>query len=217
MTKVLVLTVLALTALSGRAQTMKEIFSDLPDSILPTLTRNDRLDCIDFIENNLTNTVNNALDGKTRLTVLTDSLAKIQLSLMTEVQICKLPVESVPNGQTDGFVICLVHSSDVRGWDSVLRFYDSAWRPLDASRMITLPRTEDFIVHADSVDSTGYANIVNKAGLPLVRADFNGTCITLSYTSSNSADHGFRESVLPYVRPEIRMGWDARQRRFVRL
>lgn len=216
MTKVLILTVLALTALPGRAQTMKEIFSDLPDSILPTLTRNDRLDCIDFIENNLTNEVNNVLDGKTRLTLLTDSLAKIRLSLMTEVQICKLPVASTSAGQTGGFVICLVHSSDVRGWDSVLRFYDSAWRPLDASRMITMPQTEDFIMRADSVDGVCYANIVDKAGLPLVRTDFNGTCLTLSYTSSNSADSDFRETVLPYVRPEIRMQWDAGLMKFVR-
>lgn len=195
---------------------MKQIFSDLPDSVLPTLTRNDRLDCIDFIENNLTNEVRNALDGKTRLTVLTENLAKVQLSLMSEVQICKLPVSSTSTGQTGDFIICLVHSSDVRGWDSVLQFYDNAWRPLDASSMISMPQTEDFVVQADSVDSTGYANIVDKAGFPLVRADFNGTDLTLSYTSSNSADEDFREKVLPYVRPEIRMQWNAEQRRFVR-
>ncbi len=217
MTKVLILTVLALTVLPCKGQTMREIFSELPDSILPTLTRNDRLDCIDFIENNLTNEVNNALDGKTRLTFLSDSLAKIQLSLMTEVQICKLPVTSVSAGQADGFVICLVHSSDVKGWDSVLQFYNSAWQPLDANRIISMPQTEDFIVHADSVDNVGYTNIVDKAGLPLVHADFNGTELTLTYTSSNSADHDFRELVLPYVRPEIQMRWDAEQRKFVKL
>lgn len=209
MTKAFVTVILVLVTLSCQAQTMKEIFSELPDSVLPTLTRNDRLDCIDFIENNLTNEVNNALDGKTRLTALTDNLAKVQVSKRTELQICKLPLDG-------GYVICLIHSSNIGAWDSTIRFYDSKWKLLDSNSLIRLPETKDFIVRADSLDDSEYVNIINKAGVPLVRADFEGTTLTLSYTSSNHADQDFQTQVLTYVKPEIRFKWDADKPGFTR-
>ena len=58
------------------AQTMKQIFQTLPDTILPSLTKNDRLDLIDLIENNMQNEVTNQLKGKSRMTLLTPNLTK---------------------------------------------------------------------------------------------------------------------------------------------
>lgn len=191
------------------SQTMKEIFATLPDSILPSLTKNDRLDCIDFIENNMTTEVNNALKGKTRLTVLTDNLAKIQVSPLTEMQICKLAT-------ANGYIICLVHSSNVGGWDSTIRFYDSTWKLLDTSKFIDLPTTSDYIPQPADMDASAYSNIINLADFPLIQADFDNTTLSLIYTSSNSNDEKYKTTVLPLVQPVIKFNWNAADMHFVR-
>ena len=41
---------------------MRDVFAQMPDSVLPAVTRNNRLDCIDFIDNNLEAKVRNAFD-----------------------------------------------------------------------------------------------------------------------------------------------------------
>jgi len=104
------------------AQTMKQIFQTLPDSILPSLSKNDRLDLIDLYENKMQNEVNNQLRGKSRMTVLTENLTKIQLSELAEVQLCKLPTP-------DSYLICMIHSVKADAWDSNTRFYNPDWTP----------------------------------------------------------------------------------------
>ena len=44
---------------------MRQVFAEMPDSILGILTKYNRLDCIDFIENNLPAKVENRLGGQT--------------------------------------------------------------------------------------------------------------------------------------------------------
>ena len=103
-------------------QTMKQLFTTLPDTILPSLSKNDRLDMVDFIENNMKNEVTNRLRGKSRLTMLTENLVKIQLSELTEVQLCKLPTP-------DSYLICMIHSVKADTWDSTAKFYNPDWTP----------------------------------------------------------------------------------------
>jgi len=104
----------------ANGQTIKQIFQTLPDTILPSLSKNDRLDLIDLFENNMKNEVTNRLKGKSRMTLLTTNLAKIQLSELAEVQLCLLPTP-------DSYLICLIHSVKTDAWDSTVRFYNPDW------------------------------------------------------------------------------------------
>ena len=118
--KLLTILILLVVSMRGNAQTMKELFTNMPDTILPSLSKNDRLDMIDLIENKMTNEVTNQLRGKSKMTVLTDNLAKIQLSELAEVQLCKL---STP----DSYLICMIHSVKADAWDSTTKFYNPDW------------------------------------------------------------------------------------------
>lgn len=117
----IIIALLCLTT-AANAQTMKQLFTTLPDTILPSLSKNDRLDMVDLIENNMKNEVTNQLKGKSRLTLLTDNLAKIQLSELVEVQLCKLPTP-------DNYLICMIHSVKTDAWDSTTKFYNPDWTP----------------------------------------------------------------------------------------
>ena len=50
-----------------QAQKMRDVFAAMPDSVLGIMTKNNRLDCIDFIENDMEAKVRNRFDGLSRL------------------------------------------------------------------------------------------------------------------------------------------------------
>ena len=147
------LTILALLIVSFEcnAQTIKQIFQTLPDTILPSLTKNDRLDLIDLFENNMQNEVTNQLKGKSRMTHLTTNLTKIRLSELSEVQFCLLPT-------TTSYLICFVHSVKTDAWDSSIRFYNPDWTP--ATNILSLSsigHTAMTFLHYDFTDDTTLA------------------------------------------------------------
>lgn len=72
-------------ALSSNAQTMTTIIQTMPDSILPQLTRNNRLDFIDYLASNMKAETTNRLGGKSEMTILSDTYTNIRLSESAEV------------------------------------------------------------------------------------------------------------------------------------
>lgn len=59
---------------------MRDIFASAPDSVFPLLTRNNRLDCIDFIENKMPARVKNRLDNVVELLKLGDAYLQLRTS-----------------------------------------------------------------------------------------------------------------------------------------
>ena len=57
-----------LWALGLSAQiTVRDLLKSMPDSVIPYLTENNRLDMIDFMESNMDAVVTNTLGGKSQL------------------------------------------------------------------------------------------------------------------------------------------------------
>ena len=75
-------------SLSGlHAQTrMRDVFASAPDSVFPLLTRNNRLDCIDFVENKMPARVKNRLDEVVELQSLTDHYLCLRTSERSQVE-----------------------------------------------------------------------------------------------------------------------------------
>ena len=79
---------------------VRDAFKAMPDSLLPYLTTNDRLDLIDFIDANMKSEVANLLEGKTQMTALTDDSLSLQLNELVVLDLCLEPVDT-------GTVVCL--------------------------------------------------------------------------------------------------------------
>lgn len=60
-----------------QAQKMRDVFAAMPDSVLGIMTKNNRLDCIDFIENDMEAKVRNRFDGFSVLKALTGGLSRL--------------------------------------------------------------------------------------------------------------------------------------------
>lgn len=130
------------TLASSPSFQMRDVFATLPDSILPTVTRNNRLDCIDFIENNMEAKVRGSFGEYVTLEALTPTYLRFATSTSAYIEMKLLPA-------ADSLIICFV-STVVTGADSLqlkdssVRFYTTGWQPLPASDFLAIPSVPAF-------------------------------------------------------------------------
>ncbi len=88
-----------LTALSVSAhcQSMADVLRTMPDSVMPLLTLNDRLDLVDEWQAGVKAEVKNRLGGMVTLTELSDTKAVLQTSSLSTVT---LELTTMPDGTT---------------------------------------------------------------------------------------------------------------------
>lgn len=142
MRKILLLSVLFLVTAFSRAQLkMRDVFAQLPDSVLPLMTLNNRLDCIDFIENNMEARVKNKFNDQVVLEVLTDDYLSIRTSEGSAVEM-KLVTQA---GDT---LICVNRTYFGPAEDSEIRLYDIDWQLV---RVVQRPEVKEFLKSRDSI------------------------------------------------------------------
>ena len=125
--------------LAGATINMRDIIKSLPDSIIPLLSENNRLDMIDFMDSGMKAEVTNVLNGKCSMLTLSDQYTKIQLTESSVVEMIlletQMPVDSVNQ------VLCVVKTfgTDIR--ESTVDFYSVKGRSLSIA---------DYMVHLDA-------------------------------------------------------------------
>ena len=127
--------------------TMRDAFQQAPQSLMPYLTENDRLDLIDFLDSGMKAEVTNQLGGKSELLRLTERFLSLNLSQGLSMKMLLLdspePVDSVTQ------VICLVRTYGIDCRESTVQFYSMKWRQLlTADYMEALPQ-ETFLADLD--------------------------------------------------------------------
>lgn len=83
-------------ATSLQAQEARHAFVNMPDSILPTLTKINRADCIDFLDSHMRALVKNRFDQESEMTRLTKDYIAMQLSPMQQFEMKLLPTSEPP-------------------------------------------------------------------------------------------------------------------------
>lgn len=117
--------------------TMGEVLKSMPDTLVPYLTGNNRLDMIDFKEARMKAEVRNAQEGRSELVTLTDRYADLVLNEAHRMQLRLLDV--VPAVDSCQYVICIVDTYGTEARESTIRFFSLTWRQLDAAQFVTLP------------------------------------------------------------------------------
>ena len=149
MKRITILLFLVAFTLTASAQTLKEAIKEMPDEVLPLLTKNDRLDFIDYLASNAKAEVKNKLGTPSEMTALTDDYAHIRMTEVSEVS-----MKLLQKGTEQ--VICMVSTCQVDSmFDSEIRFYDMKWNLLDTKQFVDIPNTNDFqqlVLSAQSSD-----------------------------------------------------------------
>lgn len=144
------------------AQTrLRDMWVAMPNEIVPLLTENNRLDMIDFVENNMEAKVRNIFEGWSTMDTLTDNYLRCSITPHSDIQMRLLPA-----GDTV-CVVAVVNTSRTPEAVSTIRFYNMDWT--DADVTFTMPAVELF---ADSCDVQALKEL---ADLPLVKMELSAT------------------------------------------
>ena len=131
-----VLLVFLALQLAGRAAepvSMRDVFRAMPDSLLPYLTANNRLDFIDFIDSGMKAEVRNSLGGQSLMTSLTADSLSLTLNDQSRVDIMLLDIECEPIDSCSQ-VVALVWTVGKAPLpqETLFECYSVRWRKLDA-------------------------------------------------------------------------------------
>lgn len=149
--RIVVFYILVMLACAVQAQVrMIDVFKSMPDSLVPYLTANNRLDCLDFKEAKMKAEVQNALGGKSELVTLNGQYADLQLNDAHRMEMRLLdttePVDSCLQ------LIGIIHTYGTDVQESKVQFYSLRWHELPVANYITLPQ-EMFTVTFDETQS----------------------------------------------------------------
>ena len=152
------------------AQTrIRDIYAEAPDSIFPLLTKNNRLDQIDFRENNMKADVKNKFEDHSELLVLSERYLKLQLSKHCIVEMRLL------NDST----FCMVQTYNAPASDSQIRFFDTSWNELPQT--VERPSVDEFLSEDVDID----VRLALQA-LPLIKASLSENSETVTFELQTS-------------------------------
>lgn len=113
-------------------QLLRQCFKTIPDSLLPTLSHNNKLDMLDFMDSKMKAEVDNLLGGKSEMTLLTADSITVQVSEALKVSLLMLtPTEPIDSCK---HVIALVrtYGADPKQQESTVAYYRPGWQRLSA-------------------------------------------------------------------------------------
>lgn len=115
------------------AQTMRDVVKQIPDTIVPLLTRNNLLDFPDYIDSQMRAELTNRLGGTSEMQQLTDDYTSIKLNGASTLQLKLLP-------QGKKKIVCLVRTYTVNDsiGDSQIQFYTTEWKPLPTKKYLNV-------------------------------------------------------------------------------
>lgn len=161
---------------SAYAEDLRTLFLNMPDSIMPTLTRSDRMDFLDFKDIGMKARAMNKLGGESVMTELSERMLSVTTSGSGKVDMVLLPRKNGSN------LICIIKTVTARYDDSRLEFYNENWTPVDAKQLIKLPRFDDYLTReALRQDSLSYFKKLSILRLQSITAVENA--LEFRYTS----------------------------------
>jgi len=179
--RIIILPVLLMSlATAAQTQRIRDLFAAAPDEVLPLMTKNNRLDCIDFIENKMEARVKDKFDNDVILEELTDDYLRIVTSSASTVEM-KLVYPAASDGRRDTSVVVYV-AETCKGptADTQVRAYDRNWNFI---REVPRPEVSEFIRQDSALSDDARTDIVVEAKiLPLIKGSLSKTDDTLTWT-----------------------------------
>ena len=121
---------------SAQEPSMRDVFRQMPDSLMPYLTQNDRLDFIDFIDSNMKAEVSNRMGGSSELTALTSDSLSIRMSDALRVDMLLLALDEPIDTIRQVVVMAETFLVDSIYGETVCSMFSTDWQPLTA---VTIP------------------------------------------------------------------------------
>ena len=124
---------------------MAALFKEMPDSLMPYLTKNNRLDMLDFMEARMKAEVTNLFDGKSEMTALTADSLTVKMSPVLTISMKLVKVQEPVDSSDVTIVMKRTYVLNENQTASVVDVYTTAWRLLSSrvEHSSILKRDED--------------------------------------------------------------------------
>ena len=108
---------------SAQSVTIRDVFRQMPDSLMPYLSKNNRLDFIDFMDSGMKAEVKNQLGGTSQMMALGDDSLTIRMnpSLRADILLMDSTVVMI-----ETFTVDSIYGQ------SRVHYFDTAWNPIAA-------------------------------------------------------------------------------------
>lgn len=176
MKRIFTIILFALAVSMAGAADLRTLFINMPDTILPMLTKSERLDFLDYLDSGMKAKVRNKLGGESEMTKLKDNMLTVRTSQSGRVDMALFPRRNGTN------LICIIKTVTARYDDSRLSFYDESWTPIDINKVIELPHFEDFLTK-EALKNDSLSDLRKQSILRLQSVTANEGALEFRYTS----------------------------------
>ena len=121
---------LSLTVNAGDSITIRDAFRQMPDSLLPTLTQNNRLDFLDFYDAGMKAEVKNRLGGTSLMTALTNDSLSLQVSPALCVDMLLLTLSEPLDSVCQVIVVGETFLADSVYGETTIHYFTTDWHSI---------------------------------------------------------------------------------------
>ena len=121
---------------SAQELKMRDVFKQMPDSIMPYLSQNNRLDFIDFLDSGMAAVVRNELGGSSEMTTLADDSLSIEMSEALKTDLLLLPLAEPQDSMTQVVVMVETFLVDSIYGESHISYFTPAWQRMPSEPVL---------------------------------------------------------------------------------
>lgn len=160
------------------AKSMKDLWLTMPDSIIPYLSANERLQFIDYNNLHVQATVTNKLHGKCRMDTLTSNYVHVSLTPSSSMEMRLLPYAN------NDSILCVVKTYGEESKESQVYFYDQDWTLLP----IKIAQIAAPIADGESVSLANNSTYTSDPVMIWVSLDINEDILVIHRSTTMVAD-----------------------------
>lgn len=197
-----------LMSLSVNGQEIKTIFMNMPDSLCPMLSANNRADFFDFMASKMKAEVKNGFEMNSVMTDLSKDYFSLQIAKKSIWQVKLLAVSDTTK------IICLIRTVYGPVADSSIDFYTTKWKSLSAGEYVTPPVMNDFFNTPASKNDTdslysNYLSIRRAANMLFMRASLtkSDNTLTFTFTTPDFLGKEMADKMKPFLTKPILYVW----------
>lgn len=113
---------------SAQEPALRDVFRQIPDSLMPSLSLNNRLDFIDFLDSNMKAAVRNQLGGMSEMTALTDDSLSIRMSDALRIDMLLLTLDEPLDTIRQVVVLAETFLTDSVYGETTVKLYTPDWQ-----------------------------------------------------------------------------------------
>lgn len=184
---------------SMKARTIKDIFLSEPGYLMPLMSKNTKMDMVDYLNVGQMAEVNNALGKGSHFNKVTDNYMSVHISNSSTVELLLMPVS-----KRDTIVVA-VTTFTLPAKDSRIEFFTTDWkRYVRTESFMKEPTMKDF-VSIPKGDKTKKETVLAAIDFPVIQYHINpdNNTIIATHSLKEYMSKDDYEKIAPYLRESL--------------